>query len=149
MEPGCDIDYRTVFTSEGAYLLPASSPLLATPSDIPTPPSSPTKGRTNEKVEDGNLDYCHICNKTGNLLCCDYCPRAFHDKCTDKGNGGGNGNRWECSVCLKEKAGLPEDKVTGNKIYTDGKSCSDAICKAFARVEPKEHDRGEYLQFLR
>jgi len=31
--------------------------------------------------EDGNTDFCMMCKLGGGLLCCDFCPRAFHPNC--------------------------------------------------------------------
>ena len=28
-----------------------------------------------------NSEFCDLCNEGGNLLCCDYCPAAFHYIC--------------------------------------------------------------------
>ena len=28
--------------------------------------------------DDGNDQYCHVCDDGGELLCCEYCPRAYH-----------------------------------------------------------------------
>lgn len=33
--------------------------------------------------ESENNDYCHNCNKSGQLLCCDGCVRSFHFSCLD------------------------------------------------------------------
>jgi len=69
-----------------------------------------------EVVEDGNVDYCHICGKAGNIICCDFCPRTFHQACMDEHGVSGEdfaGEKWECPVCKKEKEGLPEDLVDG------------------------------------
>ena len=33
------------------------------------------------KPEDHNTDACCVCSGVGDLLCCDFCPRAFHLKC--------------------------------------------------------------------
>jgi len=50
--------------------------------------------------EDGNVDYCVICDKGGNLLCCDKCPRSYHKQCL-QGNAhvDEDGDTWICQRC--------------------------------------------------
>jgi len=151
LEPGSDVDYRTVFTAQGAYLLPPTSLSLVARVGLPAPPPSLQRD-TSRVEEDGNVDYCQECRKTGNLLCCDYCPRAFHKACmTGKENNQETAaSKWECYVCRQEKVGFPEDKVTGNQEYENGKACIDAICEAFASVKAGDKDSSEdYLKLLR
>lgn len=63
--------------------------------------------------EDGSVDFCMICKKVGDLLCCDFCPRAFHSGCIQKDDFGDESS-WECPSCRHEKGGLlPEDKIDG------------------------------------
>jgi Bromodomain len=103
-DPGTAIDYLTVYTAEGRYVKePDLSKMV-----------SPKTASNNPDVvpEDGNVDYCHTCRKHGNLVCCDYCPRAFHEKCLE-GSGNEHGTKWECSVCCREKEDLPEYTITG------------------------------------
>eukprot|EP00546_Thalassionema_frauenfeldii_P001064 CAMPEP_0178934892 /NCGR_PEP_ID=MMETSP0786-20121207/24173_1 /TAXON_ID=186022 /ORGANISM="Thalassionema frauenfeldii, Strain CCMP 1798" /LENGTH=1153 /DNA_ID=CAMNT_0020612841 /DNA_START=338 /DNA_END=3799 /DNA_ORIENTATION=+ len=145
LEPGSDADYRTVFTSEGAYLLSPTSSSLTALVEFP----STLQRDPNRMDEDGNVDYCQECRKTGNLLCCDYCPRAFHKSCVDKENRDSSENKWKCYVCHQEEAGFPEDKVTGNKEYKDGKACLDIIFEAFAMIQSREIESEDYLKFLR
>ncbi|CAK7332133.1 unnamed protein product [Dovyalis caffra] len=55
-----------------------------------------SKGRRHSTKE--NDDLCQICRDGGKLLCCDACPRAFHQECLSlpsipKG-------KWYCKYCL-------------------------------------------------
>ena len=34
--------------------------------------------------DDGNDQYCRICDDGGELLCCEFCPRAYHIECLCK-----------------------------------------------------------------
>lgn len=65
-------------------------------------------------IEDGNVDYCHICKKAGKLVCCDRCPRAFHEKCFKEESANGE-NSWQCMICDKEIAGFEDDKIEGSQ----------------------------------
>lgn len=84
------------------------------------PPSSEV-----EVAEDGNVDYCHVCQTAGNLLCCDFCPRAFHNDCLqDEAASGEGGDVWRCIVCEQEVEGLEDDLV-------DGEGSLDKILSTF------------------
>lgn len=48
--------------------------------------------------DDGNADDCHICTKGGELLCCDFCERAYHLYCIHL-DAIPEGD-WKCPVCL-------------------------------------------------
>jgi Bromodomain len=104
VDPGTAIDYLTVYTDEGRYIMePDLSHIIA-----------PKTASNNPDVvaEDGNVDYCHKCRKHGNLICCDFCPRAFHEKCLE-GSGNEDDSKWECHVCLREKEDLPAYTLMG------------------------------------
>ncbi len=42
---------------------------------------------------------CHACNKTGMLLCCDYCPLSFHPSCLQPPITERPDDLWMCPVC--------------------------------------------------
>ena len=125
MDPGTSEDYRTVYTSEGSFVREeggteskdANVP-EAEDSKVPAvvPPS-------NAIQEDGNVDYCHACMKHGDLMCCDFCPRAFHRKCLPLEESTVVGDTWECLVCRQEKDETDTDVVTGA-------SSLDLVCNA-------------------
>ena len=68
--------------------------------------------------DDGNVSYCHKCRLPGNLVCCDVCPRAFHQQCLDNMAEMKSSNRdcsqWECPVCPQERVGFDHDTVDGS-----------------------------------
>jgi len=123
-------DYLTVFTSSGSYLTEKFPEVwtddLSNTGDIPEPAAD--RVDVPDAVEDGNVDYCHICHKHGNLVCCDYCPRAFHMECIESSHCPTSDSRWECMVCLREKQGLEDDLV-------DAAESVDTIADAFAKNE--------------
>ena len=124
LEPGTTEDFMTIYTSDGKYVCD-SLPEIMTVQDNSMAPEK--KLNDGEVVEDGNVDYCHVCKNHGNLLCCDLCPRAFHSECIE-GEGQPSGEKWECHVCGKEKMGTEDDVV-------DGKGSLDLICGAFFETE--------------
>jgi hypothetical protein len=141
LEPGTDREYRTAFTSGGAYLL---DPIVIAAESPPVPPGEVIDDDELPVVqEDGNVDYCHICRKAGDLVCCDYCPRAFHEGCIpvdESNNTKVERKKWECHTCQCEEKGLPQDMVSGHALYQDtDKKCIDKVCEAFVEVkEPNE-----------
>jgi len=122
VNPGTSEDYRTVYTAEGSFLRDD----VPVPEDAKLPASAP---QVNGVQEDGNVDYCHTCKKHGNLLCCDFCPRAFHPDCVTADEPCGEGP-WECFVCRQEKV-AEDDVVTGQ-------SSLDLVCASFVDFKHSE-----------
>jgi len=65
--------------------------------------------------EDGNTDYCFICNLGGGLLCCDKCPRAFHPACLNINEEDLGEGDWHCPRCDLDGKQLESDVMTGAK----------------------------------
>lgn len=122
VDPGTDNDYRTVYSAEGTFLQTDSAP---SDGDAKLPAAVPP---SNEPYEDGNVDYCHTCMKAGNLLCCDFCPRAFHPECITSEEPTNGDEAWECFVCRREKETTDDDLV-------DGQSSLDLLVNIFADVK--------------
>ncbi|KAG6778304.1 hypothetical protein POTOM_018162 [Populus tomentosa] len=59
-------------------------------------PISLSKGRRHSIKE--NDDLCQICRDGGKLLCCDVCPRAFHQECLSLPSI--PRGKWYCKYCL-------------------------------------------------
>lgn len=57
------------------------------------------EGEEEEVVDDGNVDYCFTCGGGGDLLCCDRCPRSFHQKCVGISGSLPEGE-WKCPFCV-------------------------------------------------
>ncbi|XP_062842636.1 nuclear body protein SP140-like protein [Trichomycterus rosablanca] len=54
-----------------------------------------------EPVSLNNDDICFICNSEGDLVCCDECPRAFHDNChLPNLQKETLGDKWTCTFCM-------------------------------------------------
>eukprot|EP01105_Mastigella_eilhardi_P015037 TRINITY_DN341_c0_g1_i1.p1 TRINITY_DN341_c0_g1~~TRINITY_DN341_c0_g1_i1.p1 ORF type:complete len:1797 (+),score=533.93 TRINITY_DN341_c0_g1_i1:375-5393(+) len=56
------------------------------------------EGEINEET-----DCCLICGGTGNLLCCDCCPKAFHLRCLVPPLKDVPEGTWKCPLCCGEK----------------------------------------------
>lgn len=72
-------------------------------------------------VEDGSIDFCIKCQGEGSLLCCDFCPRAYHGKCVPKDclQKDADSEKWECPACVEEAQGLRSDEIDGSMSLND------------------------------
>ena len=52
--------------------------------------------------EDHNTDVCGICARGGDLLCCDFCPRAFHLECIGVVEEDLPEGDWRCQGCTAD-----------------------------------------------
>ncbi len=128
LEPGTPEDYLRVYSARGSYLSD-DFPSVWSEQQIKAGDLDSVSVSNGQLVEDGNVDFCQICRNHGNLLCCDFCPRAFHVDCLDDGGHSISEERWECITCKSEKADMPEDQV-------DVKKSMDVISSSFgAKVE--------------
>jgi len=58
---------------------------------------------------DGSMEVCIVCEEIGELICCDACPRAYHERCiTDQGCTPppvDDESDWtDCPGCLRDRA---------------------------------------------
>jgi len=53
---------------------------------------------SDESDDDENEDSCTMCDKGGNLLCCDNCPKSYHLKCLGMDDLPGE-SKWVCPSC--------------------------------------------------
>lgn len=68
--------------------------------------------------EDGSVDFCLECNKPGELLCCDFCPRAFHPGCLHgEQASAAEKSPWLCPRCVQQRDGLQDDLLDGQKSH--------------------------------
>jgi Bromodomain len=115
IDPGSFLDYHTVYTSSG-FIVPDDSIPGEELNQSILIESKPAVASSEPLVEDGSVDYCHVCLKHGNLLCCDFCPRAFHQDCIEaKAVDLQSDLPWACPACTREKDGLPSDNICGSK----------------------------------
>ncbi len=52
--------------------------------------------------EGEHADYCHTCKDGGELLCCDFCPLAYHLKCLIPPMSAIPNGEWRCARCEAE-----------------------------------------------
>jgi hypothetical protein len=140
VDPGTPDDYMRLYTAEGSFPvdnLPEAWTIQKGKSSIEEQGTSKIEGKekmaenasrkkdpADEECEDGNVDYCHKCQTAGNLICCDYCPRAFHHKCLGKSTPANGEELWRCIICEQESRGLEDDLI-------DEKASLDRILTSF------------------
>jgi hypothetical protein len=67
---------------------------------------------------DGNQFYCQVCKDFGDVVCCDGCPRVYHQKCiptTDPSRQAldNDADPWYCPICMKKHKNKGPLAVTG------------------------------------
>lgn len=149
MDFGNVVDYQTRFTEKGSYRVsPEEQQDKQGDHDVPMVEGvAVAAAAAEEPVEDGSVDFCNVCRKVGNLLCCDFCPRAFHSKCippSSKEQESAEVEKWECPSCRREKGGLEDDAVSATPSL-------QRICEAYpCPMTTKEDLRGlRVLSMLR
>jgi len=131
LEAGTIDLYFTVFSAEGQrQVSDLPDAWLQEERVIKSGSSLPTKDV--ELEEDENNDYCHVCTTAGDLNCCDFCPRAFHEGCIENYEQSKSpDDQWLCYVCRKEK-------TESDYYFLDGKESLDVINAAFLNLNPTD-----------
>merc|ERR1739838_7073 len=76
----------------------------------PPPSDEGRKGKKQQKETwPNNTSLCHACKETGDLLCCDFCPAAFHLLCCnpplDEEKAPPSNAKWACHKCVMSGLG--------------------------------------------
>jgi Bromodomain len=126
MNFGFDVDYQTLFTAEGSFLVTTDNdattknPTETTTTTTSTSTTTQREQQSSPHIEDGSVDFCNVCKTVGDLLCCDFCPRAFHCQCISNDaipESMNDESKWECPCCIQERNGLPGDNITHTPIF--------------------------------
>ena len=58
--------------------------------------------KTTEAKEDPNEDWCAVCLDGGELMCCDKCPKVFHQNChiPPINSLPDESETWQCLLCI-------------------------------------------------
>ena len=122
---GSGLKGKTKSAGQSSRLLQSSKPLLRQRNEFgkAITSSSPLKDMKNLRVcvntaeirdgsasaqilksgSGGQEEYCHICKKGGNLVCCNGCPIAVHKRCLGSDSSIVRGE-WFCPLCLQKRA---------------------------------------------
>jgi len=59
----------------------------------------------NEQKDDPNEDWCAVCLDGGELMCCDKCPKVFHQNCHIPAISSlpDESESWQCLLCVNLK----------------------------------------------
>ncbi|PNP47636.1 hypothetical protein TGAMA5MH_01459 [Trichoderma gamsii] len=63
-----------------------------------TPSATTSNGAPRDQGSD-NDEYCSACGNTGDVVCCDGCPRSFHFECVDMVQSDHLPDEWYCNEC--------------------------------------------------
>jgi len=131
LEAGTIDLYFTVFSAEGQrQVSDLPDAWLQDERVMKSGSSLPTKDV--ELEEDENNDFCHVCTTAGDLIYCDFCPRAFHEGCIENYEQPKSpDDQCLCDVCRKEK-------TESDYYFLDGKESLDAINAAFLNLNPTD-----------
>lgn len=69
---------------------------------IQPPDPSQSDGSAANSNSVPNLDLCAVCGRSGQLVCCDYCPRSYHRKCL---NGMEVPKGMQSFICFRCRSG--------------------------------------------
>lgn len=66
----------------------------------------------NGQKDDPNEDWCAVCLDGGELMCCDKCPKVFHQNChiPNISSLPDESETWQCLLCVN-LADLPHGKL--------------------------------------
>merc|ERR1711957_452527 len=84
---------------------------------------------TKPTIDRDNLDFCLVCDKPGDLICCDICPSSFHLKCIGMNKKDAVGtSSWHCEICQNSEKELYHSVMMGDISH-------DIINKVFAPLK--------------
>lgn len=82
--------------------------------------------------QDGNNFYCEICKDVGEIVCCDGCPKVYHQTCVPEGSPSrvaldNDEDPWFCPDCLSQNKGVSSSsqRVVGSERRTAKRVCSE------------------------
>ncbi|XP_017849523.1 transcription intermediary factor 1-alpha isoform X2 [Drosophila busckii] len=111
--------------SNGVQVLPegrtkTTSPQVHSSTDLSNTQEVNNK---NEQKDDPNEDWCAVCLDGGELMCCDKCPKVFHQNCHIPAISSlpDESESWQCLLCVNLKELM---KTEGNEKTKSGELSS-------------------------
>jgi hypothetical protein len=93
---------------------------IRTSSRITTVPKEPSKEHSAKKGDDHNEE-CEVCEKGGDLLCCDSCTLVFHLKCIRPKIMSIPKGKWSCAHCVSDGVGTGDTEKAKNALIMMGR----------------------------
>ncbi|CAH1978376.1 unnamed protein product [Acanthoscelides obtectus] len=95
--------------------------------------------------DDPNEDWCAVCMDGGELVCCDKCPKVFHQYCHIPNLSVEENDTWQCLLCmnfadLTENAGAT-DKNGHELSAKEKKTAERLVLELYCQYEPSLHFR--------
>nr|CAH7723758.1 unnamed protein product [Callosobruchus chinensis] len=95
--------------------------------------------------DDPNEDWCAVCMDGGELVCCDKCPKVFHQYCHIPNLSVEENDTWQCLLCvnfadLAENVGTA-DKGDGELSSKEKKIAERLVLELYCQYEPSLHFR--------
>ncbi len=81
------------------------------------------KGSANDVIaEDGNHFFCHLCSLTGDVICCDGCPKVYHVHCLPEGKSKDtiDEDTWFCPDCFVDPISKNKHNTISRSLPTRG-----------------------------
>ncbi|KAI4463544.1 transcription intermediary factor [Holotrichia oblita] len=89
--------------------------------------------------DDPNEDWCAVCMDGGELVCCDKCPKVFHQSCHIPNLRIEENDTWQCLLCMNF-ADIPEnalgEKKEGQLSLKEKKIAERLVLELYCQYEP-------------
>ncbi|XP_023025015.1 E3 ubiquitin-protein ligase TRIM33 isoform X2 [Leptinotarsa decemlineata] len=89
--------------------------------------------------DDPNEDWCAVCMDGGELVCCDKCPKVFHQYCHIPNLSVEENDTWQCLLCMNF-ADIPEsilsEKKDGELSVRERKIAERLVLELYCQYDP-------------
>nr|XP_022912734.1 transcription intermediary factor 1-alpha isoform X2 [Onthophagus taurus] len=109
--------------------------------DLTAPPAGKVKSEAMDIIgkDDPNEDWCAVCMDGGELVCCDKCPKVFHQSCHIPNLSIEENDTWQCLLCMNF-ADIPEsalnEKKEGQLSVKEKKIAERLVLELYCQFEP-------------
>ncbi|XP_068906901.1 E3 ubiquitin-protein ligase TRIM33-like isoform X2 [Tenebrio molitor] len=89
--------------------------------------------------DDPNEDWCAVCMDGGELVCCDKCPKVFHQYCHIPNLSVEENDTWQCLLCTNFADFsdlLLNEKKEGELSYKDKKIAERVVLELYCQYDP-------------
>ncbi|KAJ8937289.1 hypothetical protein NQ318_020339, partial [Aromia moschata] len=103
-------------------------------------PAAKIKSELSEtSKDDPNEDWCAVCMDGGELVCCDKCPKVFHQYCHIPNLSVEENDTWQCLLCMNF-ADIPEailaEKKDGELSLKERKIAERLVLELYCQYDP-------------